>query len=90
MVSKPDAAQLTSSVVQRGQAIYAERLKRIVEPEHLGKYIVIDVETGEYEVDSDHLTASDRAAAKHPGALLYATRVGSLTIGRIGYMVMGN
>jgi hypothetical protein len=30
------------------------------------------------------LAASDRAAAKRPGAPLYATRVGSRSLGRVG------
>jgi hypothetical protein len=37
---------------------------------------VIDVDTGEYEIDAEHLAATHRAAAKHPGARLYAARIG--------------
>ncbi len=71
-------------IAERGTRIYEERLRAILEPEHTGKFIVIDVETGDYELDEDHLAASDRAAAKRPGAPLYATRVGAGTLGRIG------
>jgi hypothetical protein len=74
----------TDDVIDRGTRIYEERLRPLLEPEQIGKYIVIDVETGEYEIDDDHMAASDRAAAKRPGALLYATRVGARTLGRIG------
>ena len=74
----------SGSVSDRGLRIYGEKLRSILEPAHLGEFVVIDVETGEYEVDKDHLAASDRAAAKRPNALLFATRVGSRTIGRIG------
>jgi hypothetical protein len=73
-----------SQTAERGVAIYETRLRGILEPAHNGKYVVIDVETGDYELDADHLAASDRAAAKHPGAPLYATRVGSRSLGRIG------
>lgn len=78
--SMPSAGEIT----QRGTRIYEERLRSILEPQHNGKYVVIDVETGEYELDEDHLAASDRAAAKRTGALLYATRVGSRSLGRVG------
>ena len=71
-------------IADRGTRIYDERLRQLLEPEHNGKYVVIDVETGEYELDEDHLAASDRAAAKRPGAPLYATRVGSRSLGRVG------
>lgn len=67
-------------IVDRGTRIYDERLRHLLEPQHNGKFVVIDVETGEYELDADHLAASDRAAAKRPGAPLYATRVGSRTL----------
>lgn len=85
MVSGPKNSQWdTHLVIERGQHIYDERLKALLEPAHNGKFVVIDVETGEYEVDSVHRAASDRAFAKHPGALLFATRVGSPTLGRMG------
>lgn len=70
-------------IVRRGEEIF-ERVGATLGPEHDGDYVVIDVESGEYEIDSDHLAASDRAAAKHPNAPLYAVRVGRPTVGRIG------
>lgn len=73
-----------SDIVERGIRIYEERLRTVLAPEHHGKYVVVDVETGEYEVDQDHLAASDRAVAKRLGAPLYATRVGLPSLGRIG------
>jgi hypothetical protein len=77
-------APTSGLIAQRGQRIYEQQLRQLLEPAHNGKYVVIDVDTGEYELDADHLAASDRAAAKHPNASLYATRVGSPTLGRVG------
>ena len=74
----------TSGTAERGAMLYEQKLRGLLEPTHNGKYIVIDVDTGDYELDEDHLAAADRAAAKHPGAPLYATRVGSRSLGRIG------
>jgi len=76
--------QPTGDIVERGTRIYDERLRHLLEPQQNGKYVVIDIETGEYELDEDHMAASDRAAAKSPGAPLYATRVGSRSLGRVG------
>lgn len=73
-----------SEIVEKGTRIYEERLRDVLEPAHLGEFVVIDIETGEYEVDKDYLAASDRAAAKRAGAPLYATRVGSRYFARIG------
>ena len=74
----------SSGTAERGATLYDQKLRGLLEPAHNGKYVVIDVDTGEYELDADHLAASDRAAAKHPGAALYATRVGAGSLGRIG------
>ncbi len=71
-------------IAERGAKVYAEKLRPLLEPQYNGKFVVIDIETGEYEVGADHLAASDRAAAKCPGAPLYATRIGSRSLGRIG------
>ena len=71
-------------IVQRGKALYEQQIRTQVEAGNLGKVLVINVETGEYEIDADHLTASDRAAAKFPGAALYAMRIGAPALGRLG------
>jgi hypothetical protein len=85
MVSQPDNSRsVTSSVCERGQRIYDENLKSILEPQHLNAYVVIDVETGAYEVDRDLVAATDRAEAKHAGTQLYMARVGWNALCRIG------
>ncbi len=71
-------------IAERGERIYRERLRALLEPAHTGEYIVIDVDTGDYELDKNDRAASDRAAARWPGASRYAMRVGHRTLGRIG------
>lgn len=68
-------------VAARGRAIYEERIRTQVEPEHNGKFVVIDIETGEYELDADDVAAMKRAAQKHPAESLYGMRVGHRTSG---------
>jgi hypothetical protein len=70
-------------IAARGMAIY-EQLRPHLEPEHTGKYLVINIETGEYEMDEDDAAVSQRSYARHPGAPLYGTRVGGGAWGRIG------
>lgn len=77
-------SQRPDDIAERGRNIYLERLRAQLEPTHNGEYVVIDVESGGYEMDSDHLAASDRAFAKWPGGRLYCTRVGYGAAGRIG------
>jgi hypothetical protein len=71
-------------ITRRGEVICESHLRALVEPEHHGKYIVIDVDSGSYQIDSDHLAASDRAAAMYPGGRLFAMRIGYRALGRVG------
>ena len=70
----------------RGKALYETKLKAQLEPEHIGKYLVIDIETGDYEMDLDGEKASVRAFQKKPLGARYGMRVGYRSWGRIGSM----
>ena len=63
---------------RRGEEIYAKRLRSIVEiPDHIGKLLSIDIETGDFEIGSDEdIDAPLRLHAKHPGAAVYTLRIG--------------
>jgi len=64
-------------ITRRGEEICASRLRVQFEKIYQDKIVVINIETGEYEIDGDALKASKRALAKHPGAAIYDLRVGS-------------
>ncbi len=64
-------------VKRRAEEIYERKLRKQLETdENIGKVLVIDVETGDYEMDADEIAAVHRALAKHPGAALWALRIG--------------
>jgi hypothetical protein len=71
-------------IVERGQELYDRQIRPRVEPQQNGKFLVLDIETGAYEVDADSRAAFDRADAKRPGAPLYILRVGYPTAVRLG------
>ena len=48
--------------------------------------MVIDIETGAYEIDQDELTASDRLLARRLDAQMWTLRVGSRYARRIGLL----
>ena len=59
----------------RGQRLYEQILPRL-EPARRGDFIVINVETGEYELDPDDETAAQRASQRFGAAPSFAARVG--------------
>ena len=73
-----------SQVAARGREIYENRLRDLLEPQNTGKFLVIDVETGEYEMDEDDLAASMRAYRKRPDGIRYGMRIGYPSAGSIG------
>ena len=59
-----------------GEAIYHERFKGKVESVEKGTFIVIDVESGDYEIDPSDATATRRLLQRRPDAVTYGIRVG--------------
>jgi len=74
----------SEEIVRRGQALYDQQIRAQVEASHQGKFLVLDIESGEYEIDVDELAALKRAKAKNPDAALYILRVGYSTAYRVG------
>jgi hypothetical protein len=61
---------------RRGDELYDRDVLPRLKVKDKGKFVVIDIETGDYEVDDDELTASDRLLARNPGAQLWLRRIG--------------
>ncbi len=63
-------------IVQRGREIYERQLRRQLEARHHGEYVVINIESGDYEVGADDLLVSKRAKARFGDAPLFTMRIG--------------
>ena len=60
-----------------GQELYEQSIRATVETEeNIGKIISIDVETGDYAVAEDLITAGEQVRSRHPDAPMYAARIG--------------
>lgn len=74
-----------AEIAERGRAIYEREIRaKVEEPANKGKILVLDIDSGDYEIDEDHLTASDRACAKHPDGVFFGLRIGYPALGKIG------
>lgn len=69
---------------RRGDAVYEDEIRPIVELGNEGKFVAIDIETGAYEIDSDEVAASDRLGAGVPDAQIWLKRIGSRYVRRFG------
>jgi hypothetical protein len=64
-------------VARRARELYGDSIRAQVEvAENIGKMVIIDIETGEYEVDETGLKAAARLRENHPNARLFGIRIG--------------
>ncbi|MDE2188587.1 MAG: hypothetical protein KGJ35_02570 [Patescibacteria group bacterium] len=63
-----------------GRKLYQETLKKDLESKFFGQYAVIDVETGKYKIDTDMLTAIEKAKKKFGDKLFYIVEIGAAYI----------
>lgn len=61
--------------VRLGKERY-EQIKAQIEPKHNNKFIVIEVDSGDYFIDADPVKAIDKAKGKHPDVVFYRARIG--------------
>jgi hypothetical protein len=71
-------------LAKRGEAIFEKDVKPHLKGRDPLDFVVIDIETGDYEVDADNLTACLRLRERIPDAQIWARRVGSPYIRRFG------
>ncbi len=69
---------------RRGDAVYERTVRPKLSPEDTGKFVAIDIDTGEYEIDQDELKAGDKLRARLPEAQIWIVRVGSRYVHRFG------
>jgi len=81
-MSRP--ALSSDEISERGQALFDEKIRPTLGPSTRGKFLVLDVETGEYEIDRNDLAALKRLRAKRPGAPLFVLRIGYPSAYRLG------
>ena len=78
----------TSEVIAvRGKEIYQQQIRDKVEPKHKGKFLSVDIETGNYEIDTDDLSPTIRLLEKRPDAVIYSLRIGFQAAHRIGFKI---
>jgi hypothetical protein len=65
----------THKISQKGHQIF-ERIAPLLEKEHHGKFMAIDVDSGEYFLGATILEADEKAREKHPGKVFYVGRIG--------------
>jgi hypothetical protein len=69
---------------RRGGTIYENEIQPRLTSKDVGKFVAIDIETGEYEIAADEMKAGDKLLKRIPDAQIWMVRVGFRTVHRIG------
>lgn len=71
-------------IARRGDQLFEREVLPRLGSEDEGKFALIDIETGDFEVDRDEIAASDRLLARHPNAQVWTRQIGSRYARRFG------
>jgi hypothetical protein len=74
----------SDEIAERGETLYERNIRGALPASAQGNFLVLDIETGEYEMDLDELAAVKRARAKHLDGAFYVLRVGHSAAYRLG------
>jgi hypothetical protein len=64
--------------------MFDRRVRPALRPEDHGKFVAVDVDTGDYEIDYDDYTAVARLLSRNPAADTWLMRAGYATTYRMG------
>jgi hypothetical protein len=69
---------------RRGREWYEREVRPSAVESDNGKFVAIDIESGNFEIDRNDLNATEKLLARCPNAKIWLTRVGHRTAYRIG------
>ena len=75
---------MQNQVAVKGKKYYDEHLKQILEPEHNGEFVSIDVESGQYFLGKTDIEAIKKGSASFPDKKLFLARIGFQAAYKIG------
>ena len=84
----PYSEETFDAIAAHGEEIY-QSLRDELESQYKGKIFVVDIETGNYEIDDEDLEATDRLFAKNSDAVTYGLRIGFGPIYKLGFRSYG-
>src|SRR5258706_13552868 len=82
--SKMSLTTAKTSLRSGATSYMKKKFRAQVEHGNEGKAVAIDIDSGEFEVADDALTASDRLVAKRPNAQTWVVRIGHPALHRFG------
>jgi hypothetical protein len=70
-------------LARRGTDVFDRCVRPALRPEDDGKFVAVDVQTGDYEIDDDDYAAVARLRDRHASADIWLVRAGETTTYRL-------
>jgi len=87
----PHPTLTAEEIARRGEEIYTRDLRaRLATEENRGKFLIIDITTGAYEIDREDLAATERLLARNPHTVTYGLRIGYAAAYELGGHLPGD
>lgn len=71
-----DSLRTPEEVARLGAQVYERQVRPALAPDDDGKFVAVDLATGDYELDTDDYAAVIRLRTRRPGADIWLGRVG--------------
>lgn len=71
-----DPQRTPQELARLGSEAFNRHVRPTLRPEDDGKFVAIDIDTGDHEIDNDDYTAVTRLRARRPTAEIWLDRVG--------------
>jgi hypothetical protein len=78
-LTKPEA-----DLSEQAMQLYRRIRSKVETPDNIGKMMIVDVDSGDYEIGDDMIEPSHCLQARHPGSILFGIRIGYKTVASIG------
>jgi len=69
---------------RRGDATFEKEVRPRLKSQDMGRFVALDIDTGDFEIEDNALTACDRLRARLPEAQIWMVRAGSRYVHRFG------
>ena len=73
--AKPDNDNLDQHA-ENSMAVYRDRIRPLVYPKQKGRMLVLEPESGDYEIADHAIDASEKLRERHPGDLFFTIKIG--------------
>lgn len=80
----PRARYTKEEIGRIGEEIYRRNIRQKVMPQHKGKFLVLDIESGDYEMGEDDLSTEEILRARRPYGVFFGLRIGYTTAYTLG------